>query len=263
MTIPYNSTKYANIYDMKEDFNKVIINKETVYISKKNKDIVLKNLDFNNICYTLYICLYRDFPKLELVLKYFKEIAKISTKLGISIPWCLPTGLKVKQKYFSSKKIKMKPFLYSKDLLTINILDKKNFNNRKQIRSLMPNLVHSLDAASLGILIDNFFKEDKNKNFYAIHDCFAVTCNNVNLIYELLKLSYCKVYSNHSFLMNFHNLFKNSILNQFGNSCYSEENNTIIIVNSEGEKLKIILPDINKVFKPEVIDYRSSSYCMH
>lgn len=38
----------------------------------------------------------------------------------------------------------------------------------------MPNLVHSLDVVSLGLVIENYFKVIDNKNFYSIHYSFAV-----------------------------------------------------------------------------------------
>lgn len=258
MTIPYNSTKYANIMDMKEEFN--YIQKDGEYIYKKDKNIKFQNIDFQVICNTLYLCLYRDFPKLEGLLNYFKTIAKISNRLGISIPWNLPTGLNVKQKYYGTKKIKFKPFIYSKDLLNLNIIDKNSTNSRKQIRSLMPNLVHSLDAASLSLLIHNFFKEENSNNFYSIHDCFAVTCNNVHLIYELLKLSYYNIYCNESFLLTFDRNFKESIVTQFGENAYSKETNEITVINDEGEKLILPYPNIHEVFKPEKLNFMNSSY---
>jgi len=260
MTIPYNSTKYANILDMKEEFSLIRKNGESLYIYKKNNKIIFKNIDFQIICNTLYLFLYRDFPKLEVLFNYFKNIAKISNKLGISIPWNLPTGLNVQQKFYGTKKIKFKPFIYSKDLLILNIVDKNTLNPRKQIRSLMPNLVHSLDAASLSLLIHNFFKEDKNNNFYSIHDCFAVICNKVNLIYELLKLSYYNIYINKSFLLTFDNNFKESILTQFGENSYSAKTNQITLINEEGEKLILAYPNINEVFKPENLNFMNSSY---
>jgi len=68
----------------------------------------------------------------------------------------------------------------------------------------MANLVHSLDAASLALLIENFFKEDKHRNISSVHDCFAVTFINVNLLAELLKLSYYNIYTTNHFLLNFY-----------------------------------------------------------
>jgi len=61
----------------------------------------------------------------------------------------------------------------------------------------MPNLVHSLipDAASLCLVIVNYFKQINNINFYSIHDCFAVPCNKVNNLIGLLKIAYCIIYT--------------------------------------------------------------------
>lgn len=264
MTIPYNSTIFSNILDMKEEFNKVKINNEFVFVYKKDANIIFKHIDFQIICNSLYVCLYRDFPRLEELLKYFKIIAKISNSLGISIPWNLPSGLTVKQKFYAHKKIKFKPFLYSNDLLNLNALDKSKLNTKKQIRSLMPNLVHSLDAASLSLLIDKFFNGDKNKNFYSIHDCFAVTCNNVHLIYELLKITYYNIYCTQRFLKTFDDFFKESILKQMGEDCYNKENNTINIINAEGEKITLKYPDIEVIFntveKEGIHSFMHSSY---
>jgi len=102
------------------------------------------------------------------------------------------------------KKIKIKPFLHKKDLLNLNIYEKNKFNTRKQAKALMANLVHFLDTVSLTLLIKNFFKEDKHKNISSIHNCFAVTCINVNLLAELLKLNYYNIYITNHFLLNFY-----------------------------------------------------------
>ena len=175
MILPYNSTVYANASGMKPDFVFSMEKEEKMYRHIKDKKIVFKDEDFYTLAKIINICLFNDFPKVENLLNYFKNIAKISNKLEIYIPWSLPTGLNVKQNYYANKTIKLKLFIYTKDLLNLNILDKNKTNTRKQIRALMPNLVHSLDAASLALLIENFFKEDKTKNFFSVHDCFAVT----------------------------------------------------------------------------------------
>jgi DNA-directed RNA polymerase len=56
----------------------------------------------------------------------------------------------------------------------------------------MPNLVHYLDAASLCLVITNYFKQNgaNNKNFFSVHDCFAVLCNKESIISDLLKSAY-------------------------------------------------------------------------
>lgn len=60
----------------------------------------------------------------------------------------------------------------------------------------MSNLVYSLDAASLCLVIVNYFKQIENVNFYFIHDCFAIPCNKVNNFIGLLKNDYYIIYSN-------------------------------------------------------------------
>jgi DNA-directed RNA polymerase len=70
----------------------------------------------------------------------------------------------------------------------------------------MPNLVHSLDATSLALLYNSFYKEtekDNVVNFYSIHDCFAVTANNVELLINLLKSVYIDLYSGNTYLQKF------------------------------------------------------------
>lgn len=130
----------------------------------------------------------------------------------------------------------------------------------------MPNLVHSLDAASLALLIENFFKEVTEANFYSVHDCFAVTCNNVNLIGELLKLSYYNIYINKEFLLKFDLEFKESIKNILGSDCFSkskdETNLYINIITEEGNNIKLIYPNLTEVLNSGNLDFLKSSYIL-
>jgi DNA-directed RNA polymerase len=65
----------------------------------------------------------------------------------------------------------------------------------------MPNFVHSLDSAALALLVDFYFNgKSKEKSLYAIHDCFAVTANNVENLTEYLKHVYIKLYSEKQYL---------------------------------------------------------------
>ena len=142
--------------------------------------------------------------------------------------------------------IKIKPFIYSKDLLSLNIIDKNSFNTRKQYRSLMPNLVHSLDAASLGLLVNMYFTEKENINFFAVHDCFAVPCNKVSRIVDLLKLSYYKIYADETYLKKLDKNFKIFLLSQLGEDCISLDNE-ITILNINESNIKLKYPNINEI----------------
>jgi hypothetical protein len=210
-----------------------------VYRLKSDPSIIFTELDFKNLRKALNNAIYIDYPKLSALLDYLKTIADISNKLNLPIPWILPTGLVVQQQFFATEKMTVKPFIYTKNKLNLTTINKKKCNDRKQKVALMPNLIHSLDAASLCLVINNYFNQEKfvvaqtqvksntnstnkteaiigivrsnscpgarasyklinNINFYSIHDCFAVPCNKMSQIIELLKFAYIIIYSKKS-----------------------------------------------------------------
>lgn len=46
--------------------------------------------------------------------------------------------------------------MYSKVKLNLKVTIKNKYDKHKQIRSLMPNLIHSLDGSSLSLLYEQF-----------------------------------------------------------------------------------------------------------
>ncbi len=81
----------------------------------------------------------------------------------------MPTGLNIHQYYVENSAIKLKPFAYSNKTFNINVMNYKNLNKSKQIRSFMPNLIHSLDAASLVMFCEAFLK-DQTLNNHVLKD---------------------------------------------------------------------------------------------
>ena len=166
----------------------------------------MKNYDFIVLATIIDKVLANEFPKIVEFNKYLNQIGSICTILGLPVIWSLPSGLIVEQKYMKSEAIELKPFKFNRTRFKLNKKNKE-INLAKQQRALMPNLVHSLDAASLALLVDYFYTQSVNKNplpssgkvkFFAIHDCFATTCNN----FENLKIALKSVY----FLKNFKKL---------------------------------------------------------
>jgi hypothetical protein len=132
-----------------------------VYRLKSDPSIIFTELDFQNLRKALNNAIYNDYPKFSALLDYLKTIADISNKLKIPIPLILPTGLVVQQQFYATEKLKVKPFIYTKNMLNLTTINKNKCNDRKQKVALMPNLVHSLDAASLCIVINNYFNQEK------------------------------------------------------------------------------------------------------
>ena len=165
--------------------------------------------------------------------------------------WTVPAGLEVKQKYLKSEAIELKPFKYSRTGFKLNKPNKEIINLFKQKRSLMPNLVHSLDASSLSLLVDNLLKgslteKEGNLNFYAIHDCFATNYNKFEDLVSCLKAVYIRTYTNDSYLKTFDQGIKNYIISIYGKDVFDKNSNNLILeVNNE--VITIEYPDVNKV----------------
>lgn len=207
MTIPYNASPRSIVEYLKEYFDRDWVpaldteNQDVKghYLFKwdNRQDFILKDIDFSNLRKALNFFIFIDYPKLSELLIYLKEIAKVSNKLIIPVIWKLPSGLIVNQQFYEKKTIQIKPFEYSKNTLIWIVLNKKKFNENKQKIALMPNLVHSLDAASLCLLIESYFSDNNSLYFYSIHDCFAVPCTFASALHHQKQKIKSRTYLNY------------------------------------------------------------------
>jgi DNA-directed RNA polymerase len=92
----------------------------------------------------------------------------------------------------------------------------------------MPNLIHSLDAATLALLFDKYYhKGGSNNSIYTIHDCFAVTANNVDLLVDILKDVYIHIYSENKYLESFDNNIREFIKMNYKDVNFEENKLTV------------------------------------
>src|SRR5699024_2284654 len=122
-------------------------------------------------------------------------------------------------------------------------------DKQKQLSAFMPNLVHSLDATTLILLYNSLVKNinyegNKTVNFYSIHDCYGVTAKYVEVLIEMLRTVYIKLYSGPGYIEKFDEDIINTIVISYGeeNCKYDPETRTIII----NKRKKIVLPDLSK-----------------
>jgi DNA-directed RNA polymerase len=142
------------------------------------------------------------------------------------------------------------PFTYLSNRITLSITDKIKIDKSKQLTAFMPNLVHSLDAASLTLLYNsltktiNYKNKDSHINFYSVHDCYGVTAKYVDILIEMLRSVYIELYSGKGYIEKFDEDVINTIIISYGeNKCkYSPEKRIIYI---EGDK-NIVLPDLSR-----------------
>lgn len=155
----------------------------------------------------------------------------------------------ISQKYMLEHTLKINPFAYLSNTLSLSITDKIKIDKSKQLLAFMPNLVHSLDAATLTLLYSSLTStinsNDTNStlNFYSVHDCYGVTAKHVDLLIEQLKTVYLELYSRKGYIEKFdEDIINTIVITQGENRCkYCPDTRTILI-----DKKKIYLPDISE-----------------
>ena len=231
MIKPYNATPFKIVESIKELFQLVkdqsLSYWEKWYTYKDNDNIRLRERDFVLIRDGIEEILSDNVFKIKKLMIYLETIAKILAELSLVIPWASPQGVNIYQSYLATDEIRLKPFTYTKKTFSLTIPNKEGkLNKTKQVRAFMPNLIHSLDAASLALLVDLYFNNSKNtgiKNIFTIHDCFGVTANNIENIMDLLKLVYTRIYSDTNYLRKLDNGIINHIKLSYNDSHFDEE----------------------------------------
>lgn len=200
MTIPYNvSPLYMKKYIISSLHLVENENEDNIlwyYKSDKQTKPWINNKDILLLINCIQTIVHNDFEKIKKLMKYLRNIATILSLIGLPIVWSLPTGLIVRQSYLETKSTSIRPFLHSKAKINIQIVNKDKYDKAKQIRALMPNLIHSLDASLLSLLYNKFSEFYKNPQFLAIHDCFGTTLDKVDTLKTMLASVYMDIYSN-------------------------------------------------------------------
>ena len=244
MTIPYNSSSRSMknylasnliIVDHKKD--------DTIWYSTcgSNTKYIINNKDLFLLISSLKYIITNDFEKIKKLSKYLKNVATVLTTLELPITWSLPTGLTIKQSYLETKSTTIEPFMYSKIKLKLKVTIKDKYDGNKQIRALMPNLIHSLDGSSLSLLYEQFINSFNLRKrdaiqFFAVHDCFGTTCDKVFILKTILASVYTDLYSSDPYLYKFDKFILDSI-----------ENNT----------------DIKLDRKNRIVNYQKNKYTIH
>lgn len=250
MTIPYNASSHTQAKSIKEQLEIKSLepgSKEVLYGNKNSKsEKTINSFDITTLINIIKKDIILHFSKINRLIQYLESIAGLCNKLNLPINWSLPSGLQIYQSYLSHKSISIKPFTYTKKKINLSVLT-NDIDHDKQLRSLMPNLIHSLDATSmtqLYFLFNKKYKEDGQ--FYAVHDCFGTTMDKVDSLKRLLCLVYVELYSRDEYLYKFD---ENIIEYIKQNSNFEWEGRTIYLDNES-----IVLPKVDWVVKDGLKD---------
>jgi DNA-directed RNA polymerase len=76
-------------------------------------------------------------------------------------------------------------------------------NKTKQVNSLIPNFIHSMDASHIVMLIEKL-NNKYNLDIITVHDCFGVHANYTELLSFLVKESFISIYGDKNCIDKFH-----------------------------------------------------------
>lgn len=194
------------------------------------------------------------FPALNSVYTYFIDISKLMIKLNIPLTWITPNGIKITQDYLKTKttKLAIKLFGTKKTIVLKETL--KDTNNSKQIRAIIPNIIHSLDASHLMNVINTTAMKELSP-VITVHDCFGTLPNKMGSLQHEVKKEFVLLYTQADFLETFHNRILQSI---------EDNGKEIIVVNGIKfvmiEDDKNVIPNLPKIGELDLKRVMDSSY---
>lgn len=208
MTIPYNSSAQSMKNYLVSNIHLTDCNTHGVsWYSASDGDTnsFINDRDLYLLIACLKYIISNDFVKIKKLAKYLKNVAEILNALELPITWTLPNGLTIIQSYLMTNFSSIAPFVVNKTKLNIKITLHGKYDKNRQIRALMPNLIHSLDGSSLYLLYERFLNSFTNEpvQFFSVHDCFGTTCDKVFLLKTILASVYTDLYSSDPYIYKF------------------------------------------------------------
>ena len=209
------------------------------YYKHVNSDLVLTRYDIAIYVKSLITLIRILAPKIGLLSKYLNDIVNICTRLKMPIPWVLPSEARIAESYLVEEERKIAAFTFTKVKYTFKIYLPGEYDVKKQRRAIRPNLIHSLDASTIAILYQYL-----NKDLYTVHDCFAVTANNIPLLMYKLKMVYIRLYSTNNYLLDFDNTIRFNINKTYKDDIFKVDGKHIYMSDTKKSEQ---FPDVNEI----------------
>ena len=124
---------------------------------------------------------------------WLQQIAKIANSCNKSLYWYTPTGFLVKQKYSKKARTYVHTHLNGRLLKLSLETETKEINKQKQINSVSPNLVHSLDASHLMMTVNRCADEGID-SIVCVHDSFGTHAGDMDNLSLVLREKFLDIY---------------------------------------------------------------------
>ena len=131
-------------------------------------------------------------------------------------------------------------------------------NEAKQIQAIIPNLIHSLDAAHLIQVV----VASKKTGYYpiiTIHDCFGTHPNKMEVLSNRVKSEFALLYTKEEFLLKYHkHLISTLKVNNI--KVKVEDNRYSVFFSGKKDGEWIDLPEVPKLGELDLNAIKESSY---
>lgn len=250
MTKVYNVTVIGIADQLRKSFDKIVTKNKLTYYSVPTEDgfTKLTNPEIYVIAEIINKQIFISLPSLESIYTYFKNIVKLCLKCNIPLTWFTPSGLKITQFYAVSNlnKVSISFKNKSKSVILREVTDK--MDNRKQVNSIIPNIIHSLDAAHLINIINNGLINVKFPDILTVHDCFGSHPNNIDQLKSLVISEFVNLYSNENFLKKLKERILLSLIDNNIEICKDTNGKEYILI----KRTKVFIPELPQ---PGNLDY--------
>ncbi len=131
---------------------------------------------------------------------FFQGCAKVAAKSGMPISWVAPTGFPVVNAYYNMESRTIKTILNGKIVMrpTVQTASDK-IDPRKQVSSISPNIIHSLDASALMLAITESAARGIT-HFLAVHDCFGTHACDAPELAKVTRSTFVSMYRDNDIL---------------------------------------------------------------
>jgi len=269
----------------------------TVNVGYENNGKVILQSDLYQFVVKFTTFFTKTTPGLMALKNYLNQLGKICGELNISPVWVLPSQVMVKAGYKKLETVKLPRAIGRTGTINVQRVSKL-FDPVKTKVATMPNLVHSLDGCTVALLCKNLIKRivtrDQEKvspvkavllglnnpnkiysdnkermpsdlypcdiNLYTIHDCFATTADNVDVLLDGIRKAYTEIYLDQDYLSEYHKINMDNLRKVLGSEAIDSDSKFITMADQQGKPVKRTKPNIKEVlrhsnvFKPDLLE---------
>lgn len=203
MTLGYGVTRYGASQQVLDDAPSV-----SSWVAKADR---LWLAQFGALVYD--VC-RQDLSGLGKLLSIFETLAERANNKNTYLSWSVPvTGFPVVQRYRQPQVVRTK-LSYGRKTLKVQLeaWEEATLNQAAQKAGASPNIVHSLDAAHLMMIVSA-----ANFPMFVIHDSFGCTPGNMEQLFHLVREKFVELYQSDPLTCILKQLDSLDLLPEFGN----------------------------------------------